>query len=220
MVAKNPAAAVAVTAQIAGSVAKTATLGASVTMAGLSVANIHLTKIIAASATATASVTATAALDKIIAAAASATISVIASALLGKRLEGSLEVDAATNAVVALSVNMGGSLVSLSTALGELAKDAPLAGDLLATASSSPMLYVERTIRSQVDIACTVRGLLVFTHLVDASSGKSSTFTQSVSNVYASAQLIDTWLNHIQVEVDPSVYQTKAEVSVEYPILL
>lgn len=217
-VRKNSASSVTGRATTTAAASKSVNMGASVTMAGLTTAAAKLDKLIAASATARASVSATAKVNKLINASALAAASISVSALLGKRLQGSLTAQATTQALAALSVNMDASASTDSGATGELLKYANFAAELLGQINARPMVFVERTIRSPLnEISATVTGHLVFTHLVSADAFGSTTFEQSYSGIYADAELIDTWMNHIKFDVSSTSYPITATAELYYP---
>ena len=214
----NNAASIAVSAQAVGTAAKRSNASASIVVAGLTVANAAIGKRINATTTAQMSVSASAHVNKIARASASAAMTIAVSALLGKRLQGSLPVSASTQAALGILVNAVGALSVEGGSSGELHKASNQIGELLASIDGHPMVYVERTIRSYFnDVSMTATGLLCFTHLLDASVGGGTTFEMSISEIFAEAELIDTWKNHIQVELASTVFPISAEAEVIYP---
>jgi hypothetical protein len=193
-------------------------MAGSATMAGMTVASAKVNKLVSAAATAQASVSANAHIDKLIQAAALAAASVSVSALLGKRLQGALTAYATTEALASLSVNMGASLSTDSSSSSELLLEANMAASLLATVIGQPMVYVERSIKSDgVAVSVSVAGKLVFTHLVSAEVGGHSYFEQSFTSIFVEAELVDTWMNHITIDVDPSARPLTASAELFYP---
>lgn len=217
-VRKNQSASVVGRATTSAAASKSVNMSASVTMAGLTIATVKVNKLVSAAANAQASVSANAHIDKLIRAAALAAASVSVSALLGKRLQGALNAYATTQALAALSVNMGADASTDSGASGELLKFANFEADLLVQFETEPMVFVERTIRSPLNaISATASGLLVFTHLVSSDSFGSTTFEQSYSSIFAEAELIDTWMNHIKFDVSSTAYPITATAELYYP---
>lgn len=217
-VVKRVSSSALVSASASASAQKRSNAAASVTMAGLTVASASIGKVIAASATGRMTISASAKVNKVAAAAASAAMSISVSALLGKRLQGSLSAAATTNAQLGILVNAAASLSVTASASGSMLKASNQIGDLLARIDGRPMVYVERTIRSPLNrVTAKATGLLCFTHLVAAEVGGNSTFEQELVEIFAEAELIDTWKNYIQVELSSTVFPITAEAEVILP---